>query len=162
MDSCPPRRSQTALRVDRARQVAVGCGTVALRIQPYASVSNRPRLLQPRSHPYETETQHRSFPERFTILNRRYLCFQARTERRRCKSLNSTFVLAFLVSRMGVDFVVGPGQRYEWTVISRSRLWRESLIWTNDSGACRARWRTLIRHCSERFVRIDRMRFPGR
>jgi diketogulonate reductase-like aldo/keto reductase len=56
---------------------------------------------------------------------------------------------------MGVDFVVGPGQRYEWTVISRSGLWRESLIWTNDSGACRARWLALIRHCSERFVRID-------
>jgi diketogulonate reductase-like aldo/keto reductase len=51
--------------------------------------------------------------------------------------------------------VVGPGQRYEWTVISRSRLWRESLIWTNDSGACRARWLALIRHRSERFVRID-------
>jgi diketogulonate reductase-like aldo/keto reductase len=56
---------------------------------------------------------------------------------------------------MGVDFAVGPGERYEWTVISRSRLWRESLIWTNDSGACRARWLALIRHCSERFVRID-------
>jgi diketogulonate reductase-like aldo/keto reductase len=56
---------------------------------------------------------------------------------------------------MGVDFVVGPGQRYEWIVISRSRPLREGLIWTNDSGACRAPWLALIRHCSERFVRID-------